>query len=67
MKISNLKDIVTRPLCDLEPINKWTTNTVALIGDSAHAMLHNQGQGANMAMQDAEVLAKAIVEAETVR
>ncbi|WP_419959712.1 FAD-dependent oxidoreductase [Psychrobacillus sp. BM2] len=61
-----LEDIVTRPLCDLEPIDKWTTNTVALIGDSAHAMLHNQGQGANMAMQDAEVLAKAIAEEATV-
>jgi len=60
------EDIVTRPLCDLEPISKWTTKTVALIGDSAHAMLHNQGQGANMAMQDAEALAKAIVEADTV-
>lgn len=26
-------------------------------------MLHNQGQGANMAIQDAEVLAEAIAEA----
>ncbi|MFJ5771099.1 FAD-dependent oxidoreductase [Psychrobacillus sp. NPDC093180] len=60
------EDIVTRPLCDLEPIEKWSTKSVTLIGDSAHAMLHNQGQGANMAMQDAEVLAKAILEADTI-
>jgi len=58
-----LEDIVTRPLCDLEPISKWSTNTITLIGDAAHAMLHNQGQGANMAIQDAEVLAEAISEA----
>ena len=58
-----LEDIVTRPLCDLEPISTWSTNTVTLIGDAAHAMLHNQGQGANMAIQDADVLADAIAEA----
>ncbi|QCR32118.1 NAD(P)/FAD-dependent oxidoreductase [Lysinibacillus sp. SGAir0095] len=58
-----LEDIVSRPLCDLEPISKWSTKTITLIGDAAHAMLHNQGQGANMAIQDAEVLAEAISEA----
>lgn len=58
-----LEDIVTRPLCDLEPLSKWSTSTVTLLGDAAHAMLHNQGQGANMAIQDAEVLAVAIAEA----
>lgn len=63
--VENLKleDIVTRPLCDIEPLSKWSTNSVTIIGDAAHAMLHNQGQGANMAMQDAEVLAAAIEEA----
>lgn len=60
------EDIVTRPLCDLEPIDKWSTKSVTLLGDAAHAMLHNQGQGANMAMQDAEVLAKSILEADTI-
>ncbi len=44
-------------------MDKWSTNTVTLIGDAAHAMLHNQGQGANMAIQDADVLAEAIAEA----
>ncbi|SDH47968.1 salicylate hydroxylase [Planococcus glaciei] len=63
---TKFEDIVSRPLCDLEPIDKWTTNTVALIGDAAHAMLHNQGQGANMAMQDGEALAKALAESDSV-
>jgi salicylate hydroxylase len=58
-----LEDIVSRPLSDLEPMDKWSTNTVTLIGDAAHAMLHNQGQGANMAIQDGDVLAEAIAEA----
>jgi salicylate hydroxylase len=63
VKKIKLEDIVSRPLSDLEPIDKWSTNTVTLIGDAAHAMLHNQGQGANMAIQDADVLADAIAEA----
>jgi salicylate hydroxylase len=58
-----LEDIVSRPLSDIEPIDRWSTNTVTLIGDAAHAMLHNRGQGANMAIQDADVLADAIAEA----
>ena len=58
----DMKDIVSRPLCDLEPFEKWSTNRVTLIGDAAHAMLHNQGQGANMAIQDADVLADVLEE-----
>lgn len=66
--IDNIKfeDIVTRPLCDIEPMTKWSTKSVTLIGDAAHAMLHNRGQGANMAIQDAEVLAEAIAETENI-
>ncbi|AOH54399.1 monooxygenase [Peribacillus muralis] len=60
-----LEDIVTRPLCDIEPMTTWSTKCVTLIGDAAHAMLHNQGQGANMAIQDADVLAEEIAKAET--
>ena len=58
----DMKDIVSRPLCDLEPFEKWSTNRVTLLGDAAHAMLHNQGQGANMAIQDADVLADYLEE-----
>lgn len=61
-----LEDIVSRPLCDLEPFDKWSTECVTLVGDAAHAMLHNQGQGANMAIQDGEVLAEMLVQSETV-
>ena len=60
------KDIVTRPLCDLEPMTQWSTKCITLLGDAAHAMLHNQGQGANMAIQDGEALAEAIATSATV-
>jgi salicylate hydroxylase len=37
---------------------RWTRDRVTLLGDSAHAMLATFGQGANMAFEDAYVLAK---------
>jgi salicylate hydroxylase len=37
---------------------QWTKGRVALLGDSAHAMLATFGQGANMAFEDAYVLAQ---------
>lgn len=39
---------------------RWITDRVALLGDAAHAMTPNLGQGAAMAMEDAAVLAKLI-------
>jgi salicylate hydroxylase len=37
---------------------QWTSGRVTLLGDSAHAMLATFGQGANMAFEDAYVLAQ---------
>jgi salicylate hydroxylase len=37
---------------------QWTKERVTLLGDSAHAMLATFGQGANMAFEDAFVLAQ---------
>ena len=44
-------------LCDREPVRGWSKGRVALLGDAAHPMLQYLAQGANMAIEDAVVLA----------
>jgi len=41
---------------------RWTSGSIALLGDSAHAMLPFAAQGAAMAIEDAAVLAKCLAE-----
>ncbi|MEH7238590.1 FAD-dependent oxidoreductase [Bacillus sp. JJ1562] len=61
-----LEDFTCRALYDIDPIERWSTNCVTLVGDAAHTMLHNIGQGANAALQDAGALAVAIRESDTI-
>lgn len=56
----NLDEVTSRGVYDIEKQPRWHTDSVALVGDAAHAMLHHQGQGANSAIQDAAWLAEAI-------
>ena len=55
MSIVNL-----RAVYDIDPVEKWHSNSVVLIGDAAHAMCHHQGQGANSAVLDAGALAESL-------
>jgi 2-polyprenyl-6-methoxyphenol hydroxylase-like FAD-dependent oxidoreductase len=47
---------------DIEEIQlpRWSSGRIALIGDAAHAMTPNLGQGAAMAIEDAWVLAESL-------
>lgn len=62
----DIDKITSRAVFDIDPVENWHTDSVALLGDSAHAMLHHQGQGANSAIQDAGGLADAFAQSETV-
>ncbi|MFD0760902.1 FAD-dependent monooxygenase [Lutibacter aestuarii] len=52
--------IIRGDLSDLEWMNKWHTNTICLIGDAAHAMTPDLGQGGAQAMEDAFYLSNLI-------
>src|SRR5262249_12543707 len=47
-------------LYDREPLQRWSTGRVTLLGDAAHPMLPHQGQGTNQAVEDAAVLAQSL-------
>jgi 2-polyprenyl-6-methoxyphenol hydroxylase-like FAD-dependent oxidoreductase len=51
---------------DIEEVRQptWASGRVALLGDAAHALTPNMGQGAGMAMEDAAVLAEELARAE---
>ena len=50
---------------DIEEVHQpaWARERVALLGDAAHALTPNMGQGAGMAMEDAAVLAEELTRA----
>ncbi len=56
-----------RAAYDIDPIDRWHSDHVVLVGDAAHAMLHHQGQGANSAIMDVGALADALGEADSVK
>jgi 2-polyprenyl-6-methoxyphenol hydroxylase-like FAD-dependent oxidoreductase len=52
-----------RQMQDINPlsVDAWTSSRVTLLGDAAHAMSPVLGLGANNAIQDADVLSKALL------
>jgi 2-polyprenyl-6-methoxyphenol hydroxylase-like FAD-dependent oxidoreductase len=52
--------ILHNDIVDFAPLPSWTRDRVTLLGDAAHAMTPNLGQGACQAIEDAIVLAAAL-------
>ncbi|MCX5578462.1 FAD-dependent monooxygenase [Kaistia terrae] len=50
-------------LTEVVPTGAWVDDRIALIGDAAHAMLPFLAQGAAMAIEDADVLARELANA----
>ncbi|UKA60733.1 FAD-dependent oxidoreductase [Arthrobacter sp. FW306-2-2C-D06B] len=63
----DMNTVNIRAVYDIDPIDSWHTDSVVLMGDAAHSMLHHQGQGANSAIEDAGGLADALAQAGTVK
>jgi len=50
------------PIRDIEPIDKWSNKNLVLLGDACHAMTPYMASGAAMAIEDAAVLARCILQ-----
>jgi 2-polyprenyl-6-methoxyphenol hydroxylase-like FAD-dependent oxidoreductase len=53
-------DIAVTDIYDRDPAPRWVDGRVVLLGDAAHPMAPALGQAANMALEDAVVLARAL-------
>jgi 2-polyprenyl-6-methoxyphenol hydroxylase-like FAD-dependent oxidoreductase len=47
-------------MVDRDPLDRWTSGRVTLLGDAAHPMRPNGSNGASQAILDAEALATAL-------
>ena len=62
----DMETVNCRAVYDIDPVGRWHSDSVVLLGDAAHSMLHHQGQGANSAILDAGALADALREADSI-
>lgn len=53
--VIDFRDIIDRP-----PARGWSSGSVVLLGDAAHATTPNMGQGAGMALESALILARCL-------
>jgi 2-polyprenyl-6-methoxyphenol hydroxylase-like FAD-dependent oxidoreductase len=59
------ENTIRTDLFDFPPIPSWRQGRVVLLGDAAHAMTPNLGQGGAQAMEDALVLADQVTRAQS--
>jgi 2-polyprenyl-6-methoxyphenol hydroxylase-like FAD-dependent oxidoreductase len=60
--IQSATDVLNVAIHDIPSLPRWHSGRAILIGDAAHAVAPHSGQGASMALEDAQYLAKLLRE-----
>lgn len=60
IKATDESAILHNDIYDRKPLQHWSEGRITLLGDAAHAMTPNMGQGACQAIEDAVVLAACL-------
>lgn len=67
IEATEAEQILVHNILDRSPLKQWTLGRVTLLGDAAHPMLPNLGQGGAQAMEDAIVLSRCLKKNQDVR
>jgi 2-polyprenyl-6-methoxyphenol hydroxylase-like FAD-dependent oxidoreductase len=59
-------EIAVMDIVDAKPVKRWGSGPATLLGDAAHPILPNLGQGTSQALEDAVVLARSLNGADDV-
>lgn len=62
--LANVSSTFWWGIYDRDPLERWVSGRLALLGDAAHPMRPHMGQGANQAIEDAAALAALLDRAE---
>jgi 2-polyprenyl-6-methoxyphenol hydroxylase-like FAD-dependent oxidoreductase len=63
IQATEAQTIIHTELNELEPLDQWHRGRIVLLGDAAHAMTPNLGQGACQAIEDAVTLGQCLKDA----
>ena len=56
LEATQADELLHHDISDIDPLQSWSNGRVVLLGDAAHAMTPNMGQGACQAIEDAYAL-----------
>jgi 6-hydroxynicotinate 3-monooxygenase len=62
--IETAPELTKWPVLDIKPIDKWSDRNLVLLGDACHAMTPYMASGAAMAIEDAAVLVRCLLQSE---